>query len=125
MSQAQYWGAMLRKAVGLQVALVLSLSVVVWLIWGLPAGRSALLGGMAVALPNVLFAFWLMLRLRVASASSAPAMMAGEMLKLGLTLMLLASVAQQPQEQLSWPALLIGVLAALKGHWLALLIMRR
>lgn len=116
---------MLRKAVGLQWGLVLSLSALAWVVAGAPAGRSLLLGGMAVALPNALFAFWLALRLRVASASSAPAVMFGEMLKLGLTLMLLASVAQQPQEQLSWPALLIGVLAALKGHWLALLLMRR
>lgn len=125
MSQAKYWGAMLRKAIGLQLGLVLLLSALAWLVAGAASGRSLLLGGMAVAMPNALFALWLSLRLRVASASSAPAMMAGEMLKLGLTLMLLVSVARQSQDQLVWPALLIGVLVALKGHWLALLIMRR
>lgn len=52
-------------------------------------------------------------------------LMAGEMLKLGLTLVLLITVARQPQELLSWPALLVGLFVALKGHWLALLLTRR
>ncbi|HEY0973369.1 MAG TPA: ATP synthase subunit I [Solimonas sp.] len=116
---------MIRKAIGLQWGLLLLCAGLAWLIAGAVAGQSLLWGGMAVALPNALFATWLAMRMRVASAASAPAVMAGEMLKLGLTLMLLIAVARQPQEQLSWPALLIGVIVALKGHWLALLIMRR
>ncbi len=125
MSQSALWGVMIRKAISLQWGLLLLSSGLAWGLASAVAGQSLLMGGIAVALPNTLFALWLAMRMRVASAASAPAVMAGEMLKLGLTLMLLIAVARQSQEQLSWPALLIGMIVALKGHWLALLIMRR
>lgn len=117
--------ALFRKVIGLQWGFVLIAAGLAWLVAGAVAGRSALLGGAAVALPNALFASWLAMRMHVASAASAPMLFAGEMFKLGLTLILLVAVARQPQELLSWPALLVGLFVALKGHWLALLLTRR
>lgn len=50
--------------------------------------------------------------------------MAGELLKMGLTIALLVLMVVQLKPALSWLALIVGVIAALKAQWLALWVTR-
>ena len=112
------WGATVGTAIALQWGVILVLAGVAW-IWGEIAAQSLLLGGAAVALPNSALALWLTLRVR-ASALSVVAVMMGELLKLGLTIALLAFMAARLKPDLSVLALMVGVIGALKAQWLAL-----
>jgi ATP synthase protein I len=69
------------------------------------AGWSMLLGGLSIVLPNLLFAW----RLQLASPNQAVVVwMVGELLKMMLSVVLLALVASL-FEGLVWPALLLGI----------------
>ena len=52
-------------------------------------------------------------------------MMSGELLKLTFTLVAIALVAVRLKPELSWLAMLTGVVVALKAQWLALWVTRR
>ena len=121
-SQAGAWGITVGTALALQWGVIAVLTGLAWF-WGDIAARSLFLGGAAVALPNSLLAAWLTLRQR-ASALSVVAVMAGELLKLGLTIALLAMVTARLKPDVSVLALLVGVIAALKAQWLALWVTR-
>ncbi len=47
-------------------------------------------------------------------------MMFGEILKIVLTIGLLVMVVVRLRPDMSWPAMLVGVVGALKAQWLAL-----
>lgn len=51
--------------------------------------------------------------------------MFGEILKIVLTVSLLVMVVVRFKPDLSWPALIVGVVGALKAQWLALWVTRR
>ncbi|MFO1435308.1 MAG: ATP synthase subunit I [Gammaproteobacteria bacterium] len=87
---------------------------------GKPGAVSIFLGGAAVAVPNALLALWLTIRVRRFGALSTAALLLGEFLKLGLTLAVLALVVAKFRHAIVWPALIIGVIGALKAQWLAL-----
>lgn len=81
--------------------------------WTLSVGY----GVLAVLLPTALMAY------RVARPAASPAamvarMMVWELVKIGLTVGLLL-LAPRLVPGLSWPALLAGLVLALKAHWLA------
>lgn len=123
-AQRARWGATVGTAVTLQWLIVLVLAAAAWIWKGEAAGGSLFYGGAAVALPNVLLALWLTLRVRRAGGAGVVAMFAGELLKLcGTVALLLVVVETKPL--LSWPALIVGVIAALKAQWLALWVTRR
>ncbi|MGH8528321.1 MAG: ATP synthase subunit I [Nevskiales bacterium] len=123
-AQRKTWGATAATTVALQWGVILSLGAVAWLWRGQTSGLSLLGGGAAVALPNALFALWLTLRMRQAGAGAA-AVLVGEIFKLGMTIGLLLAVIVHLKPELSWLALMVGVIAALKAHWLALWVTRR
>lgn len=125
MLQSSIWVATIRKAVGLQWVLVLALAGVAWLLWGPIAAKSLLCGGAAVALPNTVLALWLLARMRLPGVTGAMAIMRGEVLKLGFTVAALVLAASKLRPELSFPALLLGMLVALKAQWLALWMTRR
>jgi ATP synthase protein I len=108
----------------LQWAVVVVLAGAAWLLGGKTGAVSLLLGGGSVALPNALLAAWLTLRVRRPGGAGLGAMLGGEMLKLGLTFALLV-LAVKATPTLSWLALLVGVIGALKAQWLALWVTRR
>lgn len=124
MSQQAIWGATIRKAVVLQWGVILALAGGAWLLAGQVATWSLLCGGTAVALPNTMLALWLLTRMHYTGMTGAAAIMRGEVLKLGLTTALLV-VAASLRPELSWPALLVGLVGALKAQWLALWMTRR
>lgn len=124
-AQRARWGATVGTAVALQWLVVVALAALAWAWKGGAVGESLFYGGAAVALPNALLALWLTLRMRRAGGAGFAAMFAGELLKLGGTIALLVLGVVELRPGLSWPALIIGVIAALKAQWLALWVTRR
>ncbi|MGH8441722.1 MAG: ATP synthase subunit I, partial [Nevskiaceae bacterium] len=90
-AQRASWRATVGIAIALQWGVILALSGIAW-IWGDVAAQSLLLGGAAVAVPNALLALWLTLRLYRGGTVGLTSMLAGELLKLGVTIALLVIV---------------------------------
>jgi ATP synthase protein I len=103
--------------VGVQTAVML-LASLLYLLDSVTASRSALLGGLAIVLPSLGFAFWLF---RVTSARAARKILrvfyVGEIAKIFLSAMLAAIFVCLLAVDLLpfW----IGFIAALVGFWLA------
>ncbi len=114
------------KVVGAQAAAGVLVALVVWGLfrqqaWGVGAAWSALYGAFSVVLPAALMAHGIRSRFSSLNAASAAAgFLIWEMVKLGATLALLAA-APKLVPQLVWPALLAGLVVAIKVYWLALL----
>jgi len=114
------WGPVVGRTIALQWAVILILAAVAW-IWAAEAGAiSLLLGGAAVAVPNALLALWLTVRVYRFGALATTALLVGELLKLGLTLALLAILVALFKHAMVWPAFIAGGVGALKAQWLAL-----
>lgn len=110
-------------AVGLQVATVGLLALVAGFGFDWTSAKYLVLGGAAAIIPNGLFALRLATH-RNRSAESYPVVfLLGELLKIGLTLALLALVVRS-FGPVSWLPLLIGLIVALKAPLFALLLAR-
>ncbi|WP_457306431.1 ATP synthase subunit I [Polaromonas sp. P5_E6] len=104
-----------QSVVGLVVALAA---------WGLTgrqsAGWSALYGALAVVIPGALFARGLTSKM---SSMNPGAAVAGfflwEMVKIGLTVAMLFAAPRMVSD-LSWPAMLVGLVVTMKVVWLVL-----
>lgn len=122
-AQRTGWAATVGTALALQWSVVLAITAVAW-IWGSRAGASALVGGISVALPNTLLAAWLSARVARHGGAGPAAMLGGELLKLGTTVVLMyAMVRANPG--IAWVALIAGVIGALKAQWLAVWFTRK
>ena len=106
---------------GAQLALSAVLAMLGSWLWGFASiGISVMYGALAVIVPAALFARGL-----TSSAASVNAMTAAvgfavwQGVKLVLTVLLLA-LAPRVLNEVSWPALLAGMLLAMKVYWLAL-----
>lgn len=119
------WDATVGTTIALQWLVILVFAAAAGLLAGTNGGLSLLVGGTAVALPNALLALWLTLRVHRVGRLGAAAMLGGEFLKLGLTMALLVLFIVRLKPTLSWLALIIGVVIALKAQWLALWFTRR
>ena len=113
------WGATVGRTIALQWAVILLLAGVAWVASGAGSAKSLMLGGVAVALPNALLAAWLTARLYRVGSVGFGSMLAGELLKLGMTVALLTIVVVAHKPHIAWLALIVGVVAALKAQWLA------
>ena len=83
---------------------------------------SAGYGALAVVLPAALFARGLLSRVALASPGAAVAgFFVWEMVKIGLTLAMLFA-APRLVSDLSWPAMLVGLVVTMKVYWVALLV---
>ena len=84
------------------------------------AAQSALFGSAAVAVPAALFALGLSRRAVLSNAGSAVfGFFLWEWVKLAMTVLALALAPSWIQD-LSWPALLAGLLVTMKVYWVAL-----
>jgi ATP synthase protein I len=102
-------------AVLIQAAVTLLAATVAWIGWGFSAGLSLFAGGCAIVLPNALLA----LRLQLGRPEHAPVtLLVGEFVKIGLSVLLLWA-AYRWIEALSWGALILGLVLALKALLLA------
>lgn len=109
----------MHKVLFLQLGAVAAIAVLAGLWVGERGAVSALLGGAAYLLPNLLF----ILRLKIASASgraTAVTFFFGEFMKVAATIGILA-VAQRYFD-VHWLALLVGLFAALKANLFAFLL---
>ena len=114
-SVSPWWVVMAQVVVGAVAALL------AWLLTGLPSAAWSLgYGALAVALPAALFARGLSGRLAsVNPMTAALGFLVWQMVKLALTMAMLFA-APRLVVALSWPALLVGLVLALKVYWVAL-----
>lgn len=104
------------RVVGLQ-AVVGGLLVLVWWLFGsAPAQqvRSTVWGAAAVVLPHALMA-WGLRRRAVQAQAALLSFLVWELIKVGLAVAILAAAAWLVRD-LSWPALLVALIACLKVH---------
>lgn len=124
-AQRAAWRRTVGSTILLQWAVVLGLALVALILGGERVGRSLLVGGAAVAVPNALLALWLTIRVYRFGSAGQLSMFVGEMAKLALTFGLLAALAARWKSDMSYLALIVGVIGALKAQWLALWFTRR
>ena len=109
------------RVVGAQAALGLLVACLVWLVSGrVAAVYSAVYGALTVIVPAALFARGL--TSRVASVNVGAAVLGfflWEMVKIGLTVAMLFA-APRLVNDLSWPAMLAGLVVTMKVYWVAL-----
>lgn len=109
------------RVVGVQVVLGLLVATLVWFVSGrMAAVYSAVYGALAVIVPAALFARGL--TSRVASVNVGTAVFGfflWEMVKIGLTVAMLFA-APRLVNDLSWPAMLAGLVVTMKVYWVAL-----
>ncbi|MEZ5657940.1 MAG: ATP synthase subunit I [Burkholderiaceae bacterium] len=105
--------------IALQVVAILVLSVAAWWVFGPGHAVSLLAGGLAAAVPNALFAFRLSLNKGRSPDSYPVVFFLGEIIKIGLTVALLALIVRWA-DQWQWPALITGLIVALKVPLFAL-----
>ena len=98
-------------------------ALVAWAISGeAPVAWSAGYGALAVVLPAALFARGMARQKRAATAGAAMVGFFGwEMVKIALTVAMLAA-APKLVSQLSWLALLVGMVVTMKTYWIALMV---
>ena len=104
----------------------LVVSVIAWVVTGKSsAGWSAAFGALAVIIPGAVFARGMTSRLTSVNAGAA---MLGfffwEAVKIALTVAMLVA-APDVVKNLSWPALLIGLVITMKAVWVTLLMRAR
>ena len=111
----------LWRVVGAQALVGILVAVVTGYFFGHASiGYSALYGAMAVCLPSAVFARGLTSRVSTANPGSAVmGFFVWEMAKVGLTLAMLFA-APRVVTDLSWPAMLAGLVVTMKVYWLAL-----
>lgn len=109
------------RVVGVQVVLGLLVATLVWFVSEqMAAVYSAVYGALAVIVPAALFARGL--TSRVASVNVGTAVFGfflWEMVKIGLTVAMLFA-APRLVNDLSWPAMLAGLIVTMKVYWVAL-----
>ena len=107
--------------VGGQVVVGLVTAVVAWAVTGKQGvGWSAGYGALAVVIPAAVFARGLTGRVSSLNAGTAAfGFMLWEMVKIALTVAMLVAAPRLVRE-LSWPALLVGLVLAMKVYWVAL-----
>lgn len=96
-------------------------ALVAWWVSGkAAAGWSALYGAMAVVIPGALFARGLMSKVSMINpAAAVTGFFLWEMVKIGLVLAILFA-APKLVKDLSWPAMLVGLVVTMKVVWLVL-----
>ncbi|MEI2415992.1 ATP synthase subunit I [Orrella sp. JC864] len=116
-----------RGLVGALIAqgvLALVAAGVSWAIAGTAAGLSALAGAGAYFIPNTLFALRLLLDVYRPGGARPYAFLLGEMLKIGMAVVLLWVTVRVGADRIVWPALLAGLFSAMKGYVLLLMFRR-
>jgi ATP synthase protein I len=106
------------RVIGLQVLATVVVALVAGWIGGWAAAISALAGGAACFVPNAVFALNLMLVRGKSGEVGVLAVFAGELVKVGLTIAVLALVAMLYRDVV-WVAVIVALIAALKAQVLA------
>ena len=99
-----------QSLVGLVVALIF------WLFGGISAALSSLAGSAAYLVPNGVFALRLWVATYRPGGASPEVFLIGEILKVGAAVGLLWLIAHLGGEQVNWLAVLVSLIATLKGY---------
>ncbi|MDG0855641.1 ATP synthase subunit I [Roseateles puraquae] len=104
------------RVVGLQAVVGGLLALAWWLLGSAPAQqvRSTVWGAAAVVLPHALMA-WGLRRRAVQAQAALLSFLVWELIKVGLAVVILVAAAWLVRD-LSWPALLVALIACLKVH---------
>jgi ATP synthase protein I len=108
------------RVLAYQLAAGLVVALLAWVVTGKQSGGwSALYGALAVVVPGALFARGLMSKVSLMNPGAAVAgFFLWEMVKIALTVAMLFA-APRLVSNLSWPALLVGLVVTMKVVWLA------
>lgn len=114
------------RVIAVQAAVGVVAALIGWLVTGMTAvGWSMLYGAATVVLPGALLARGMTSQLSsMAPGASAVSFMLWEMVKIGVSVVMLV-IANKIVQPLVWPALLVGLVVCMKVYWLALLWRRR
>jgi ATP synthase protein I len=108
------------RVVAAQFFVGLLVSGVAWWVSGQVAAVSAAYGALTVIVPAALFARGLTSRVSSLNAGAAVfGFFLWEMVKIGLTVALLVAAPRMVSD-LSWPAMLVGLVVTMKVYWVAL-----
>lgn len=107
-----------------QAGMGLLVMLLAWAIAGFDAAASAFLGAAAYLVPNALFAARVLLGFLAGGQRGSLAFFRAEAVKLLAVAAAVVWMAWQWGQWLTWPAFLLGLLAATKGY-LVLLALRR
>lgn len=109
------------RVIGSQLVVGLVVALAAWALTGkASAGWSAAYGAMAVVIPAAVFARGLTGRFSTLNAATAFAgFVVWEMVKIALTVAMLLAAPRLVAE-LSWPAMLIGMVMTMQAYWGAL-----
>lgn len=114
-----------RRTVGLvilsQAIAGLLMSLVLWVFGNQALALSALLGCLTYWAPNALFAARLALSTYKVSGAGPVVFFIGQSIKIFVAIGLLWGLSQIGLTWLSWPAVIAGLIATLKGYWLMVL----
>jgi ATP synthase protein I len=103
------------RIVSLQMMATAVVGVVAWLLGGLPAMFSAVIGGLCCVVPNALFALRLFASAHRPGAANPMTFFIGEFIKIALTVGFLGATAWLYHD-LNWLALICGFIVALKSY---------
>ncbi len=112
----------LVEVVAAQMLSGLVVAVVCWFVAGSSAAMSSLAGTGAYLLPNAGFALRLWVSTYRPGGASPELFFIGEFLKLVATILLLWLVVWIGGDQVHWPAVVAGLVAALKGYVVLLMV---
>ncbi len=109
------------RIVGCQALVGIAVALLAWLVSGKPhVAWSAAYGALAVVIPAALFARG-MARQRASAGAVLVGLMGWELVKIAMTVAMLAAASRLVPE-LSWLALLVGMVVTMKTYWIALMV---
>ncbi|KQR60280.1 ATP synthase subunit I [Acidovorax sp. Leaf160] len=109
------------RIVGCQALVGIAVALLAWLVSGKPhVAWSAAYGALAVVIPAALFARG-MARQRASAGAVLVGLMGWELVKIAMTVAMLAAASRLVPE-LSWLALLVGMVVTMKTYWIALIV---
>lgn len=104
-----------------QIVVSLFVAGMFFLFSGQTAAFSAIAGSGCYLLPNVLFVLRLMIATTKPGGAGTGVLLVGNVVKILVASGLLWMLADMGSSNLNWFAVLVGLIAALKGFWVALL----
>lgn len=109
------------RIVGWQALVGITVALLAWGLSGKPyVGWSAAYGALAVVIPAALFARG-MARQRASAGAALAGLFGWELVKIAVTVAMLAAASRLVPD-LSWLALLIGMVVTMKTYWIALMV---
>lgn len=104
-----------------QFAAIVVTALVSWIGFGSGTGSSAMFGGLCVAVPNAMFALYLLRSLGSKKPVAPALILLGELLKIFVICVLFALTAKFFTD-LNWPAMLAGIIAGVFGQMISIFI---